>query len=326
MYYIFLIYNLSTSMDKIFEKYIKCNFDIIAIAVPIIDLCCPIKYSPNMKYDNKYFFTCLVDFVNTSVSWRKYKGCNNYPIDGKYLNSIHNKYIKNDVYEKINKAVLNKYLENGKEKKLTVQSIDASFISNKQGIHNLNDKPNSCNVSETKNTKKYENNINNQLIQYNRYNGRKKYFKISSITDRFGIPLGSTIITGKGNEINSIKETIDSIPINLNTKKNSTHNRFNQKMLADSGYSSTKNNKMLKKLGYTPLIYYNKRNTQNKNIIKKNKFNKKQMEIYKGRTIIESFFSWIKQFPVINQNYQKTITSYTGLLLLASSIIICNKI
>ena len=342
-------------MDKlsIFTKNKKV--DIIQFAVPIIEIIFPLKFSPNRKYDHTYYFTCLLDFVQKATSWNKYNGCINYPISGKYLNSIHNEYCKRGIYEKINEALLNKYLSTNKEKKLKVQSIDASFIPNKQGIHNLNDIPeymknnkkkqnksknnknkqnksknNKNEKNKSKNNKneknKYENNVNNNLIQFNRYNGRKKYFKISSVVDKFGTPLGSTIITGKGNEMNSVEETIKSIKVNLNTKKNSTHNRYKQFLLADSGYLSNKNINILKKIGYTPIMAYNKRNTKDERIIKKNIKTSQQKKIYKNRIIVESFFAWIKQYPVINQNYQKTVVSYKGLLSIASSILISKRI
>lgn len=97
-------------------------------------------------------------------------------------------------------------------------------------------------------------------------------------------------------------------------------------MLADSGYCSKKNSSYLKKKGYHPIIKYNKRNTKNKELIKQNQFNKKEKKLYKNRFVIESFFSWIKNYPVINQNYQKSVSSYKGLFLLASSIIISKRI
>ncbi len=155
----------------------------INFSVPIIDSLCPIKYSPNTKYDNRYFYTCILDFVDKQVSWRKYKGTHEDPINGKYLNKIHNKYVKAGVYKKINEQILIKYLSNGREKKLTCQVIDTSFVTNKQCIHNLRDKK--------KNKKKYDEHINDNLLQFNSYNGRKKYAKMSTVTDSFGIPLVS---------------------------------------------------------------------------------------------------------------------------------------
>jgi hypothetical protein len=75
----------------------------------------------------------LIDFVETRTSWNKYKGTIEYPINGKYLNQIHNKYINAGVYTEINKQILNKYLKRGREIKLKRQTIDFSFVSNKGG-------------------------------------------------------------------------------------------------------------------------------------------------------------------------------------------------
>lgn len=105
----------------------------IDLVVPIADLISPIKYSPYGKYDNRYFLLCLVDFILNHVSWRKYRGSPLYPINGIYLNEIHNKYIRNGVYKAINKQILNRYLKKGKEEKLRYQIIDSSFIPNKCG-------------------------------------------------------------------------------------------------------------------------------------------------------------------------------------------------
>jgi Transposase DDE domain len=81
--------------------------------------------------------------------------------------------------------------------------------------------------------------------------------------------------------------------------------RYKQNFLADSGYHSSKNKTYLKNLGYNPIIKYNKRNTQNPNIIKDNELTIDEKNIYKRRPIIEATFSWIKNYPTINQNYQK---------------------
>lgn len=164
------------------------------------------------------------------------------------------------------------------------------------------------------------------FIDFNKYNSRKKCFKISTITDSLGTPLSISMISAKQSDNISITETINNLPVNLNTLRNSKNNRYKQYMLADSGYSSNKNNSYLKKLGYTPIIAYNKRNCKNKSTIKKNQLKGKEKEIYKKRMRIESFFSWLKNFPIINQNYQKTIKSYSGLTLFAASIIIAKRI
>ena len=326
-------------MDIIFQDYKKFGINLLSIAIPIINLLCPIKYSPNGIYDNEYFFLCLMDFLHSGVYWVRYKGFPGHPIKGKYLNSIHQRYVKNDVYKKIHEAVLKKYLSTGREIKLTTQSIDSSFVANKQGIHNLRDKPtpprqkrknkqmmNNKKSKYIKNVSRYDNNINNKNIQFNKFNGRKKYIKISRITDSFGVALGTAIIPGNKHDTRTIQETINNIPVNLNTKKNSTHNRYKQKFLADAGYSSKNNKKILIKMGYEPIINYNKGNTTDPEKIKINQFTDRQTIIYEKRTLIESQFSWLKQYPSINQFYQKTITSYEGLLTLSTIISICKKI
>ena len=127
---------------------------------------------------------------------------------------------------------------------------------NKQGVHDLSGKK--------ENTRKYRNNINGRTIQRNSFNGRKKYIKVSSITDSYGTPLASVIIPGTESDMKTIKKTIDKISVNLHTKRNSRHNRYKQYFLADSGYCSKANKKLVSDLGYTPLLKYNKGNTKNK--------------------------------------------------------------
>jgi transposase len=68
------------------------------------------------------------------------------------------------------------------------------------------------------------------------------------------------------------------------------------------------------------------RNTQNEKIIKENELSDKHKLIYKKRFKIESFFSWVKNYPTINQNYQKKVESYKGLLSLMCSLIISKRI
>ena len=210
------------------------------------------------------------------------------------------------------------------------------FIPNKGGFVNskinnnlLNDKAKRKNKKIRVNNKKIPlgKKIKEQsFIDFNKYNGRKKYFKVSVLTDSYGTPITSTMISSKQSDNISIKETIQKIPINLNTLKNSSNNRYKQYLLADASYHSNKNKAYLKKLGYSPIIKFNKRNTKDKEKISKNTFNKNEEKRYTKRRIIESFFSWIKKYSVINQNYQKSINSYNGLFLLACTIFISKKI
>lgn len=322
--------------SKIFNKLLeKMKSDkLISLGSSIANLLTPIKYSPNGTFDHKYFFTCLIDFVTKCVSWRKYKGTIDHPIDGRYLNQIHNRYVKCGVYDELNKQLLNIYLKKDKEKKLKNQMIDSSFIANKNGSvknnnHLLKDEVKKKNIKIRKENKKLPKNKREReqtYIDFNRYNGRKKYHKVSLLTDSYGIPLSAAMISSKQSDAISVEDTINNLHVNLNTLRNSKINRYKQNILGDSLYDSNKNNKYLRTLGYNPMIRYNKRNTKNKKIIKRNQFTKKEKEIYKKRFKIESSFAWIKNFPVINQNYQKKIESYNGLFLLAACILISKKV
>lgn len=333
---------LNASIKKIMNKFKNSNFDLVDFAVPIIDLILPVKYSPNGRYSNRIFFTCLIDFISTHVSWRKYRGTIEYPIKGTYLNQIHNNYVKHGIYEEIRKQLLNKYLSTGRETKLKIQSVDTSFIQNKGGSvknnnHLLNEdakeKNNAIRISNEKIRKKIENNEDHEKIQreqtfidFNRYNGRKKYFKIGTSNDSLGTPLGLIVMSSKQSDNTSLIETIEAIPVELNTLKNSKINRYKQSLAADSGYCSKKNRLYLIKKGYKSLILWNKRRTVNENTINKNTFNEKQEGEYKKRIKSEHQFAWFKNFPVINMNYQKTIESFTGLFSLAASIITSKRI
>lgn len=325
------------------NEYIKLNDleTFFKIAVPIADYLAPINYSPNGSYDNKYFLACLIDFIKNHVYWKHYIGpecpLNNKRIKGKYLNQIHNRYVKCGVYEQINKKLLDEYLKNGKEGKIKYQIIDSSFIQNKRGstknqINNnlLNDKTKQKNIkiaNENKYLPKKERKKEETFIDFNKYNGRKKYFKVSSITDQYGIPFGSVMIQSKESDSISIEKTINNLAINLNTLQNSKINRYKQYFIADALYDSNKNNKYLKSLGYSPIISPNRRNTKDKiKLAEKELIKKNNKKIYVKRVIIESFFSWIKNYAIINQCYEKSISSYNGLFILASSITIFKHI
>ena len=319
--------------DKIQVNKLFYGMDIIIkIGVPIMNLLHPIQYSPNQKYDNEYFLICLLDFTTKNVSWTKYTGTPTHPIVGKYLNQTHNTLVTNNVYEAINTELLNEYLKKDKEEKIKIQMIDSSFVVNKEGSvknnnHLLNDNVKQKNSIIRKNNKKLSRKKKEEsFIDYNRYNGRKKYFKVSTLTNQFGVPLGTCIISAKQSDSISVEETIKSVPINLNTKRNSKINRYKQNILLDAQYDSINNQKYLSEIGYVPIIAPNKRNTKDINKLRKKRLTSKQKKIYKKRMMIELFFSWIKRFPVINQNYEKTISSYKGLFTLASCIIISNNI
>ncbi len=249
---------------------------------------------------------------------------------------VHLKYIEKGVYKAINNKLLEIYLKNNRcslrgkgfspfpeRLKLKYQSIDSSFspagagIANKGGIYKskINDvKYDNQKILTKVPLKTLEEAADkHKIIQYNRYNGRKRYLKISAITSsspqrgmpvkRAGAVLGIYILQAKS---------------------------------GDSGYDSKRNKNLLIKRGYTPIIKPNKRN--NKKNKHKIKLTMKQQRIYKKprsplcggesgeRLVVEHNFAWVKNYPIINQIYEKTISSYDGLLQLVNSIVLSKKI
>lgn len=377
-------YQLMIKLKKLCELKRLASFDFIDFAVPIIDLLCPIKYSPNGKYDNRYFFKCIIEFLETQVNWQKYKGAKELSIKGNkeisvkgtYLNEIHNKYVKYGVYDQIHKQITILYLKTDRESKLKFQMEDSSFVANKGGSvknnnHLLSEKEKDDNkklVQENKKIKKLNKKIKKQnkksnkenkkirkqnkkrkeqnkkpkkkfkkiplnkekkentFVNFNRYNGRKKYINLSTIGDTYGSPLQKSIHSAKDADSLTLIRNVNNLPSCINTLKNSKVNRYKQYFLADAGYDTIKNKKFLISKGYIPIIKYNRRNTKDKNKIKQNKFNEKEKEIYKIRGTIERFYSWIKNYPVINQNYQKTIESYNGLFSLCCALRVSKRV
>jgi hypothetical protein len=117
-------FKLGTSHEQ-YKKFMKIykDFNIIDFAVPIIDLFAPVKYSPAKRYNNRDFFTFLLDFCSRSVSWTSYKGFEGHPIRGKYLGDIHRRYCKKGVYKAIYRQILNLYLSKGKEQKFYIHCL-----------------------------------------------------------------------------------------------------------------------------------------------------------------------------------------------------------
>jgi len=273
------------------------NFNFMKEIIQVIEKNYP-RTSRNIKYSYEDVLSSLILFTTTQVSWRRFQG----KVPGKYLNTLHLQFARKGIYKKINSHLLELYLEKDRSLKLKYQSIDSSFIANKRGLSNTTSK----------------------FITNNRYNGRKKYLKISHLVDSKGVVLGSHIIPGNCSDCKSVDSTINNINVNINTLKCSNNNKHKQYLLADSGYDTKEIHKSLIDKGYTPIIKPNKRNTKDEN--KKRKLTVKQEKIYKKRQVVESSFAWTKSYAVINQNYEKTVESYNGLLILANSIILSKKI
>lgn len=276
--------------------------NLIEEIVETVQILSPIKndfYKRNTKYTINDYAIGIIDVLKNNTSWNSYSGF----MKGNTLRKKHYEWIKLGVYERVYKNSLTKYLKTTrKTDELKYQSIDSTFIEDINGS-------------------KYAsyNNI------YKRRKGESsKGIKITSLVTTNGIPISVKINQGNNYDSPLLPQVVNKCVINCDTKKYSNHNRFKQYFLADSGYDSKQNNEILIKKGYIPIIIQNRRNIKNKKLIRK--LNNKQKKIYKRRTIVENYHSWLKKFSKIKSLYEHNINSYRGLLLLGICIIINRRI
>ncbi len=282
-----------------YNKLLKEDIDLlikqISLAVQILS---PIKkdsYKRNVKYTIDDYIIGVVSILKSGVSWNSYVGT----INGNTLRKKHSEWDKLGIYDYIYKNSLNKYLKTMPiTEELKYQSIDSTFIEDVNGSK--------C--------------ASYSGIYKRRKGEASKGIKISSLVTSSGIPISTTIDSANKYDSPLLPNIVDNCVIECNTKKYANHNRYKQYLLADSGYDSKANHKLLRKKGYTPIIIPNNRNTKNKKKIRK--LNKKQKTIYKKRTIIENYHSWIKKFKRIESLYERNINNYRGLLMLGITIII----
>ena len=69
--------------------------------------------------------------------------------------------------------------------------------------------------------------------------------------------------------------------------------------------------------------YYKERITKKEKL---RVLNARHKNILRKRYIVEHSFAWIKNMPILNQVYEKTIVSYKGLLMMGNTILLANKI
>jgi transposase len=289
--------DLQTYHEKHLEAILKkiSLEQLISIAVPIIDIIVPIKPSPAVKYTNREYFIGILKVLVSGTAWRN----SQYTIPGKTLNAKHQIFCNTGTYQSIFEQCIDLYLEDNGADKKKYQSLDSSSIQNK-----------GC----------------TELASATLYKGPKKHIKVSAIVGTYGMPFAVTLVDGKKNDNITLEETVNELPSTLNTKENSTNNRYKQYMLADTGYCSQSNRDFLIDKGYIPLIRFNKRNNSNEEYINSMKFSPEDNQRYKKRTVVESFFSWIKNYPKINNVYEKTAKSYLGLVKLACILQLVSKI
>jgi len=123
-----------------------------------------------------------------------------------------------------------------------------------------------------------------------------------------------SILKGSDSEISNMINVLDKINIkdvNYLTKSNKHRKYFT----GDAGYDSNSNRAYLNNKGYTDIIWSNKRNTKDKDILKKRKIKGNHKDKYKKRNIVENYFSWMDiKIPRLVRLYDKKIKSYLSMI------------
>ena len=133
-----------------------------------------------------------------------------------------------------------------------------------------------------------------------------------------------------GNKHDSIiaDKLFDNITfVDSETAKVKNNNKYKQILLGDAAYFNNNLHNKLRNKGYTPITDVNYRNT--KNLIKRRrlfKLKKQYNKVKYKRIKIENCNAWVKKYPKISRLIEKTIKSFSGLLLIALSLIAINKI
>ena len=245
------------------------------------------------------YFSAYIDFIDNSIHYSRYTTViNGHIIKGKYINEKVNKWNKSGIFKLMFERILNIYKS---QYKSNIYHIDGKIVTNKYCI---------------------EQDKLGRNIKYK----SKNSINVQSIVDNYGISQGFYILKGSDSEVNKMTDVINEINMPDYNYLNKS-NRHKKYFTGDAGYSSFKNNIFLTKKGYKPLIWYNKRNVQNPDIIEEHKLKGHQKEKYKNRHIIENSFSWIEtKTPRLSKLYDKKITGYMNMLYTASIDLMLNRI
>jgi hypothetical protein len=264
-------------------SYFKKAFDIF---YPIKDQ----KYNHVSKWNMNDYIDGIIDVLINTHSWRKYEGI----ISGRVLNNKFNEFCKHNLFKETYKLILEDYFLKNKTEKLKFQSIDSSRICNKL-----------CTSYE-----------------YSKEGGKKNGMKLLVICDAFGVIIAICVVPGNVHDSKTIEDIFKNMLINTNTEDYSKNNKYKQTLLADTGYYSENNIKIIKSLGYIPIMNKNIGNTKDYKIINRIMHQRENnAERLNKRHIIENYFSWIKKYPKIDRLYEKNIDNYEQMVCLISSFI-----
>lgn len=243
------------------------------------------------KFKEIIYFQEIMKVLNAHMYWSRYEGIINW----KVLHNKHKEYIKKGYYDKLMIIVYNEYVSREGYDIYKYQSTDTSFISNKFCSN----------------------------LPRNKYYKSKRGIKISTINDKNGIPLSIFIDEGSVSDSKLIEKTFNVMYAKPKTDKYKNSNKHKQYLLADKGYDSEEIRNMANNKGYTTVIPFNKRNTKDKDKIRK--LTKNQKEKLKKRATVENYYAWIKMIPKLIFVTEKSINAYFALLKLATTILIFNR-
>jgi len=254
------------------------------------------KPTKNRKYNVEDLIFTVLKFIKLGITFRDSPLLFiNIDISWTTIYKFYKKLIRYNIICDIYDDIVSKYMEknNNKIKKhLQIFLSDTTLIQNKMGSEKVGYNP--------------------QLLKH-------KTSKISYITTKKGIPINVLITSGSNNDS---KILFDQLSINnINFNKNNKNI-----LLCDKGYDSDKIRKLLKTNNFGKLLCpHNKRNTKDKNKLKKLKLTSKDKNKLKKRTVIEHTFSHLKNFKRVSYRYDRLYNTFNTTVHLASLMIFFKK-
>lgn len=277
-------------MKKFLEKIYGEYNDFINFACKYTLNKFPNKYAfitKKQKYNLQIIIIEMIYILKSGISYENYRG----PINAKTLNKHILFFAKHDIFGNVYEIMYNKYISINTYSKLKYQSIDTSFIINKNGKQNLG---------------------------RNKYCKNKNCYKLSFLVDKNRIPDQVILYNGNKNDAKIGKHNI------LKSKTNKYNQKIKPYILADKIYDTAEFRSVCIKNNYRPIIDYNKRNTKDKSKIKR--LTKDEKKIYKKRIIVENSFCLIKKFRKIQLIYDSYMSTFISFIKLATCIMISKYI
>lgn len=250
------------------------------------------------KYNFQQRYLSLLNFINKESCWSKFnidsetnKCINDNYLIGKYLNEIHNSFLKHGFYNKLYSELLLKYLQVTNFTTLDTISIDSTFVRNIFGV-------------DLSRNKEYHN---------------KPGLKVHVLVDSLQVPIAFLVSDSCVHDKVMVENLFSSKFISDDIFKTYCHN-----FLADTGYSAHDVNDFITRNGLNLIIGKNNqhvRKIENIQPADENTYN-----AYKKRATVENFFSHYHLRPCLINNYEKTLNSYKGLAMLYCSSYLCKKL